>query len=214
MLIEGDTIAAVGENLLAPAGATVIDADGLYVMPGGIDTHTHMNLPFMGTVTSDDFFTGTAAGLAGGTTTIMDFVIPAPKQSLIEAYHQWRAACGTLQRIAFRPNFSRSRPTRANDLMHTACTGQLRTACIHPSFFPLEGTAMIEPHLNSRASHPHGQSEARHDDAQRNIVERGISMQQSTNTMSAVEFLKARDVGPQVIARVLLEPERRRGHYN
>ena len=91
VLIEGDTIAAVGENLPVPADATVIDAGGLYVMPGGIDTHTHMNLPFMGTVTSDDFFTGTAAGLAGGTTTIMDFVIPAPKQSLIEAYHQWRA---------------------------------------------------------------------------------------------------------------------------
>lgn len=90
VLIEGDTIAAVGENLPVPVGATVIDAGGLYVMPGGIDTHTHMNLPFMGTVTSDDFFTGTAAGLAGGTTTIMDFVIPAPKQSLIEAYHQWR----------------------------------------------------------------------------------------------------------------------------
>ncbi|MGK5048173.1 dihydropyrimidinase [Janthinobacterium sp. GB4P2] len=90
VLIEGDIIAAVGENLPVPAGATVIDAGGLYVMPGGIDTHTHMNLPFMGTVTSDDFFTGTAAGLAGGTTTIMDFVIPAPKQSLIEAYYQWR----------------------------------------------------------------------------------------------------------------------------
>ena len=91
VLIEGDTIAAVGENLPVPVGASVIDAGGLYVMPGGIDTHTHMNLPFMGTVTSDDFFTGTAAGLAGGTTTIMDFVIPASKQSLIEAYHQWRA---------------------------------------------------------------------------------------------------------------------------
>src|SRR5450830_686242 len=90
VLIEGDKIAAVGENLAVPAGATVLDAAGQYVMPGGIDTHTHMNLPFMGTVTSDDFFTGTAAGLAGGTTTIMDFVIPAPKQSLIEAYHQWR----------------------------------------------------------------------------------------------------------------------------
>jgi dihydropyrimidinase len=51
--------------------------------------HTHMNLPFMGTVTQDDFYTGTAAGLAGGTTTIMDFVIRA-QAVLIEAYHQWR----------------------------------------------------------------------------------------------------------------------------
>ena len=90
VLCLGDKIVAVGENLEAPASSKVIDAGGQYVMPGGIDTHTHMNLPFMGTVTADDFFTGTAAGLAGGTTTIMDFVIPAPQQSLLEAYHQWR----------------------------------------------------------------------------------------------------------------------------
>jgi dihydropyrimidinase len=48
-------------------------------MPGGIDPHTHMELPFMGTVASDDFYTGTAAGLAGGTTSIIDFVIPNPQ---------------------------------------------------------------------------------------------------------------------------------------
>ncbi|CDG85002.1 dihydropyrimidinase [Janthinobacterium agaricidamnosum] len=90
VLCYGDKIVAIGDNLEAPPSAQVIDASGQYVMPGGIDTHTHMNLPFMGTVTSDDFFSGTAAGLAGGTTTIMDFVIPAPKQSLLEAYHTWR----------------------------------------------------------------------------------------------------------------------------
>lgn len=90
VLCFGDKIVAVGESLDAPANATVIDAGGLYVMPGGIDTHTHMQLPFMGTVTADDFFSGTAAGLAGGTTTIMDFVIPNPQQSLLEAYRTWR----------------------------------------------------------------------------------------------------------------------------
>ncbi|MGO4379466.1 dihydropyrimidinase [Pseudoduganella sp. RAF19] len=90
VLCEGDKIVAVGPNLDVPAGAHEIDAGGQYVMPGGIDPHTHMNLPFMGTVTQDDFFTGTAAGLAGGNTTIIDFVIPNPKQSLLEAYHQWR----------------------------------------------------------------------------------------------------------------------------
>ncbi len=90
VLCFGDKIVAVGEQLDAPASATVIDAGGQYVMPGGIDTHTHMQLPFMGTVTADDFFTGTAAGLAGGTTTIMDFVIPNPRQSLLDAYHTWR----------------------------------------------------------------------------------------------------------------------------
>ncbi|MFB9134547.1 dihydropyrimidinase [Vibrio sp. AK197] len=68
----------------------VVDATGKLIMPGGIDPHTHMQLPFMGTVAADDFSSGTAAALAGGTTTIIDFVIPAPQQPLMEAYHQWR----------------------------------------------------------------------------------------------------------------------------
>jgi len=83
-------IAAVGLDLEVPAGAEIIDAEGQYVMPGGIDPHTHMQLPFMGTVASEDFYTGTAAGLAGGTTTIIDFVIPSPGQSLMEAFETWR----------------------------------------------------------------------------------------------------------------------------
>ncbi len=90
VLCRDGLIAAVGEGLDAPKGATVIDAGGQYVMPGGIDPHTHMQLPFMGTVASEDFETGTAAGLAGGTTTIIDFVIPGPQQDIMEAYHQWR----------------------------------------------------------------------------------------------------------------------------
>jgi len=87
---EGGVIKAVGENLEVPSDAEVIDATGQYVMPGGIDPHTHMQLPFMGTVASEDFFTGTAAGLAGGTTMIIDFVIPNPQQALMDAYRQWR----------------------------------------------------------------------------------------------------------------------------
>jgi len=83
-------IAAIGDNLDVAAGTEVVDAEGQLVMPGGIDPHTHMQLPFMGTVAIDDFESGTAAALAGGTTSIIDFVIPAPEQSLLEAYHQWR----------------------------------------------------------------------------------------------------------------------------
>jgi dihydropyrimidinase len=78
VLIRGEVIAAVGPELEAPAGARIIDAGGAYVMPGGIDPHTHMELPFMGTTTSEDFFTGTSAAVAGGTTTIIDFAIPNP----------------------------------------------------------------------------------------------------------------------------------------
>ncbi len=90
VLCENGLITAVGEGLDAPKGATIVDAGGQYVMPGGIDPHTHMQLPFMGTIASEDFYTGTAAGLAGGTTMIIDFVIPAPQQNIMEAYKQWR----------------------------------------------------------------------------------------------------------------------------
>ena len=64
----------VGPGLEADQGVTVIDATGSYVIPGGIDTHTHMQLPFMGTVAVDDFFIGTKAALAGGTTMISKWV--------------------------------------------------------------------------------------------------------------------------------------------
>jgi len=90
VLCENGLVSAIQETIDAPKNATVIDAGGQYVMPGGIDPHTHMQLPFMGTVTSEDFETGTAAGLAGGTTMIIDFVIPGPQQDVMEAYHQWR----------------------------------------------------------------------------------------------------------------------------
>lgn len=88
--IENDKIVAVGPNLDVPTGCEILDATGQLVMPGGIDPHTHMQLPFMGTVASEDFFTGTAAGLAGGTTSIIDFVIPSPQENIMDAYKTWR----------------------------------------------------------------------------------------------------------------------------
>src|SRR5579862_2147853 len=90
VLVDGGTIKAVGPNLGAPAGAETIDAGGALVMPGGIDPHTHMELPFMGTTASEDFFSGTSAAAAGGTTMIIDFVIPDPKENLLAAYKKWR----------------------------------------------------------------------------------------------------------------------------
>ena len=89
LCIDG-TIHSVGTKLDKPSGTKTIDASGQYVMPGGIDPHTHMQLPFMGTVAVDDFYYGTAAALAGGTTSIIDFVIPNPQQPLMDAYQQWR----------------------------------------------------------------------------------------------------------------------------
>jgi dihydropyrimidinase len=90
---DGDTIAAVGGDLddRKQAGDEVIDASGQVVFPGGIDPHTHFELPFMGTVSADDFADGTAAALAGGTTMIIDFAIPAVGGSLLDALADWQA---------------------------------------------------------------------------------------------------------------------------
>ena len=90
VLVDGEIIAAIGLDLDIPAGAEEIDAGGCLIMPGGIDPHTHMELPFMGTVASEDFFTGTTAAMCGGTTMIIDFVIPEPQQDVMEAYNDWR----------------------------------------------------------------------------------------------------------------------------
>lgn len=90
VLCENGVITAIGENLPIEDDVEVVDAHGCLIMPGGIDPHTHMELPFMGTIASDDFYSGTRAGLAGGTTTIIDFVIPNPQQDILEAYQLWR----------------------------------------------------------------------------------------------------------------------------
>ena len=88
--IEDRRIKAVGLGLEVPGGARVIQAGGKLVIPGGIDTHTHCQLPFMGTHAVDDFYVGTKAALAGGTTMIIDFVMPKKGESLLTAYQRWR----------------------------------------------------------------------------------------------------------------------------
>ncbi|MBK4217786.1 dihydropyrimidinase [Paracoccus caeni] len=86
VLIEGGRIAAIGEGLV---GDEVLDATGCYVMPGGIDPHTHLEMPFMGTYSADDFESGTRAALAGGTTMVVDFALPSPGQGLLDALQMW-----------------------------------------------------------------------------------------------------------------------------
>ncbi len=91
ILIADGKIAAIGHDL---QGDTTIDAHGCLIMPGGIDPHTHLEMPFMGTHSSDDFDSGTAAALAGGTTMVVDFVLPSPEGNLLEALQDWFQKAG------------------------------------------------------------------------------------------------------------------------
>ncbi len=89
--IENGVITEIGPDL---KGGAERDATGCYVMPGGIDPHTHLEMPFMGTYSADDFESGTRAGLAGGTTMVVDFVLPGQGQGLMDAMKMWHNKSG------------------------------------------------------------------------------------------------------------------------
>lgn len=88
---EGETIAAIGTNLSAPAGAEVVDATGKFVFPGFIDPHVHIYLPFMGTFAKDTYETASRAALVGGTTTLIEMVCPSRADDPWEAYELWKS---------------------------------------------------------------------------------------------------------------------------
>jgi dihydropyrimidinase len=90
VLFDGETILEVGPNL-SSNGHTVVDATGLLVMPGGIDVHTHLDMPFGGTVSADDYRTGTIAAAVGGSTTVIDFALQAKGHTMAEALKIWLA---------------------------------------------------------------------------------------------------------------------------
>src|SRR6187549_3144835 len=95
VLVDGETVAAVGRGLagtdMAASVDATIDAGGKYVIPGAIDVHTHMELPFGGTFAKDTFETGTRAAAFGGTTTIIDFAVQSRGKSLREGLDAWHA---------------------------------------------------------------------------------------------------------------------------
>ena len=87
--IEGEIIHSIGKNLTVAADE-IIDASGMLVMPGGIDPHVHLDMPFMGTYSSDNYETGTRAALFGGTTSVIDFILQTQGKSLQSALQEWR----------------------------------------------------------------------------------------------------------------------------
>jgi len=89
VFIEGETISAIGKNLQMKADK-VIDATGKYIFPGGIDPHVHLDMPFMGTYSSDDYETGTRAALFGGTTSVIEFILQKQGDTLYNALREWQ----------------------------------------------------------------------------------------------------------------------------
>ena len=85
ILIKEEKIAAIGPDL---TGDKIVDAEGALVMPGGIDPHTHLEMPFMGTTTAETWESGTFAALSGGTTMVVDFIIPGD-DGMLKAMDAW-----------------------------------------------------------------------------------------------------------------------------
>ena len=90
ILCQDGVIKQVGKHLIIPGGARTVDAAGKFIIPGGIDMNVHLQHPGQGSQTVDDFYTGTKAALAGGTTMVVDMATPQDGETLVEAYNKWR----------------------------------------------------------------------------------------------------------------------------
>lgn len=117
VLIEGEKIAAIGINLPVSEGATIVNASGKLLMPGGVDPHVHLDLPMFNTVSSDDHYTGTKAAAFGGTTTVIDFIPQDfdPLQKNVEAW-QTKAEPKAAVDYSFHMNVTRFNEKVAKDI--------------------------------------------------------------------------------------------------
>ncbi|VDO06640.1 unnamed protein product [Rodentolepis nana] len=147
--IEDGIIRQVGSNLTIPGGVRMIDVRGKMVIPGGIDTHTHMEMPFMGTYSADDFYTGTRAALAGGTTMIMDFVCPKRGSSILDAYEHYRQnadkkVCCDYALHVIVPHFDKKVADEMEILTKEKGVNSFKSFLAYPDVFMLEDDQLYD----------------------------------------------------------------------
>ncbi len=138
VLIEGERIRQVGENL---SGDQVVDAEGAYVIPGGIDPHTHMEMPFMGTRAAETFESGTWSAAVGGTTMLVDFCLPGEDGSIVNAIQEWHR---------------RSEPQICSDIGYHMASHRLERADLQRDGGRREDGCQLVQALHGVQGRPHG----------------------------------------------------------
>jgi dihydropyrimidinase len=151
--IANGKIAAIGTDLPAQNASKILDAAGKLVLPGGIDVHTHLDMPFGGTTSADDFETGTRAAAFGGTTTLIDFAIQYKGQPLRQAFDTWmsKAASKAVCDYAFHcivTDVSGGQLSEMNDLVHEGVTS-FKLFMAYPGVFMLDDGSIFKALQNT-----------------------------------------------------------------
>jgi len=146
--ISGGKIAAIGNDLPVQNASKVLDASGRLVLPGGIDVHTHLDMPFGGTTSADDFETGTRAAAFGGTTTLIDFAIQYKGQKLRQAFDTWmgKASSKAVCDYAFHcivTDIAGGQLSEMNDLVHEGVTS-FKLFMAYPGVFMLDDGSIFK----------------------------------------------------------------------
>src|ERR1700726_695414 len=146
--IANGKITAIGTDLPRQNAMKILDASGKYVFPGGIDVHTHLDMPFGGTTSADDFETGTRAAAFGGTTTLIDFAIQYKGQPLRQAFDTWmnKASSKATCDYAFHcivTDVSGGQLSEMNDLVHEGLNS-FKLFMAYPGVFMLDDGSIFK----------------------------------------------------------------------